>query len=147
MKSFKDSLTYQMLMPPYGQYVIDKLKKPLMEGLITLANPKKGIRKILDFLPLLWAVWTIARVVNKYPEPTRENCEQPNTILLLDARDRFFECSINPFRNPLFRAIWRIFIVIYEHDKFYRERINWVVQWIFGSGWNYFELPLTHWKE
>ena len=121
MRSFKDSLVYWMLLSPARQYVIDKLKAPLLEAIVKLAT--------------------------KYPEPTRKNCLHPNTLLLLDAEDRFVKCERNKGRDALFRAIWRVFIVEYEHDKYYRERINWVLKWILGSNWDYFELPLTHWDE
>ena len=98
-----------MLWSPMRQYVCEKLKKPLIEAIVRLAL--------------------------KYPPPLRDTVEHPNSQLLLDIRDKFFEHEDNPDREVLFKAIWRIFIVEYEHDSYYRWRIDWVLDEIKKSDW------------
>lgn len=90
-------------------YIINKVKKPLMKAIITLAN--------------------------KYPEPTRENCLHPNTHILFDIRDKFFELENNSGRKALFEAIWRMFIAEYEHDGYYRFRSNWIYEEMNKRNW------------
>ena len=91
------------------QYIIDKVKRPLIKAIIALAT--------------------------RYPEPTKERTAMPNTHKLLDIRDKFFRCENNPGRDSLLQSIWRIFIVEYEHDKYYRDRIDWVIEEINKSDW------------
>ena len=91
------------------QYVVDKIKKPLLKAITILAT--------------------------RYPEPTREQTLLPNTHRLLDIQDKFFECEQNPNRRALFQAVWRILIVEYEHDPYYRSRFDWVIAEIGKSGW------------
>ena len=73
-------------------------------------------------------------IANRYPEPTRENCQHPNSILLLDTRDEFFECWETNSRKPLFEALWRVLIVKYEHSQNYRNMMDWLI------------LKLKNWK-
>lgn len=87
--------------------MIDKIKKPLKKAIAILAM--------------------------RYPEPTKEHTLLPNTHLLIDIRDKFFEHQVS--NEMLFRAIWRMFIVEYEHDPYYRYRIDWVIEEICKSGW------------
>lgn len=99
----------EMLLSPKRKYVMDKVKKPLMKAITILAK--------------------------RYPEPTRENTKAPNTKRLFDIRDKFFEYEDNKGRKPLFEAIWKIFIAEYEHDPYYRYRIDWALEEIAKSGW------------
>ena len=103
--------------------MIDKIKKPLMKAITILAT--------------------------RYPEPTRDHTFVPNTHRLLDIQDKFFNHENNPGRDALFRAIWRVFIVEYEHDPYYRHRIDWVIEEIEKSGWesNPYGCPRRCWRE
>lgn len=112
---------WRMLMSPTRQYVIEKVKAPMLKAICILAK--------------------------RYPEPTRENCINPNTQRLLDIRDKFFKCERNLGRDALFRAIWQMFIVEYEHDPYYRQRINRVKRWMDESDWDDSEQPQECWKE
>jgi hypothetical protein len=94
-------ITHWMLRGKYRQYVIDKIKKPLMKALVILAK--------------------------RYPYPTKENTLFPNTHVLIDLRDEFLSHCQNPPRKTLFEAIWRVFICEYEHDPYYHFRIDWVI--------------------
>ena len=120
-------LSHQMLRGEMRGYIIDKVKKPLMKAITVLAN--------------------------RYPEPTRDNCINPNSLLLLDIQDKFFEYETNFGRIGLFKAIFRIFIGEYEHDPYYRARINWffeeIVELTMNGKWapRGMMRPLNFWQE
>ena len=90
-------------------------------------------------------IWFAKRL----PEPTRENVIRPNSKVLLDMRDEFFKCEDNGGRHELFEAIWKIFIVEYEHDIYYSNRIDWLVEQAVNRGWHPRPCghPNTCWKE
>ena len=64
------------------EYIIHKVKKPIMKALLTLSK--------------------------RYPEPKRDEILHPNTLKLMDIRDKFFEYEDNPGRNALFEAVFRV---------------------------------------
>lgn len=95
------------------QYYINKVKTPLMRVIIKLCM--------------------------RYPVPTKENCKWPNAHALIDVWCEFFQYEDNPAhpdpekhpdfgREALFRAIERITICEYEHDHYYRDRMDWFVE-------------------
>jgi len=85
------------------------------------------------------AIIAFAKIV---PEPTKENTKYPNTHILMDIRDKFFELENNPGRKALFEAAWKVLIAEYEHDPYYRFRLDWVLEEIQKSGWR--ERPAWH---
>lgn len=99
----------QVLQGAMRRYVIDKIKKPLMKAIVTLAQ--------------------------RYPDPTRENCRQVNSHILFDIRDKFFEYEGNLSRKALFDALFKLFIAEYEHDPYYRYRLDWMLEQVMGSDW------------
>ncbi len=120
-------LSHIMLRGNMREYIIDKAKKPLMRAIVVLAN--------------------------RYPEPTRDNCLNPNSHLLLDIQDKFLEYETNSGRIELFKAIFRIFIGEYEHDPYYRSRINWffeeIVELTMNGKWapRGMMRPISFWQE
>jgi len=87
------------------QYVIDKIKKPIMKALIILAN--------------------------RLPEPTTENTVIPNTRTMIRIWDKFLSMENNAGREPLFKAIDKVQIGEYEHDYYYRDRMDvWFELWL-----------------
>lgn len=109
-------------MGPMRKYVMDKVKKPLMKAIVTLAQ--------------------------RYPDPTRENCIQSNSHILFDIRDKFFEYERNDGRKPLFEAIFKLLIAEYEHDPYYRFRLDWVLEQIEKSDWKPRpRIPMECWTE
>ncbi len=120
-------LSHVMLRGNMREYVISKVKKPLMKAIVSLAN--------------------------RVPEPTRDNCLNPNCFLLFDIEDKFFGLEDNSGRKALFRAIFRIFIAEYEHDPYYRARINWffeeIVELTMNGKWapRGMGRPIQCWKE
>ncbi|KKL20728.1 hypothetical protein LCGC14_2452550, partial [marine sediment metagenome] len=91
--------SHQMLRGSMRDYIIDQVKKPLMKAIIVLAN--------------------------RYPEPTRENCINSNSHILLDIQDEFLTYEDHKGRRDLFKAIFRILIGEYEHDPYYHYRFDW----------------------
>ena len=98
-----------MLFGKGRNYIIEKVKRPFMKVIIFIAK--------------------------RLPEPTRENTTHPNTHILLDVRDRFFELENNPGRKELFESAFKIFICEYEHDPYYARRFDWLLEEIQKRGW------------
>jgi len=98
----KEMLSHQMLRGE-GRSIIMKTKRALIKAIVTLA-------------------------MRFYPEPTYENCASGNSKELLDIAEQFCAYEDNRGRLPLFRALWRIVIDEYEHDPYYRFRMDWVVE-------------------
>ena len=118
----KHPFIYQVLRGTMRQYVIDKIKKPLIKAIITLAN--------------------------RFPEPTRDNCIQPNSQILFDIRDKFFEYEDNPCRKALFEAAFKLLIAEYEHDPYYQYRFDWFIEQIMESDWQPRKIRIEHcWRE
>ena len=82
--------------------------------------------------PLVWLIILYAR---RYPEPTHDNVVHPNSHILLDIREKFFECWKTKPRTPLYRALFRLVIVKYEHSATYRCMFDWMLMMIEKSGW------------
>ena len=94
--------------------------------------------------PLRLAIMSIGK---RWPKPTRDNCVQPNSQILLDIQDEFLARCLNPGRKPLFEAALKIFICEYEHDIYYRQRFDWVLKKIIESEWLFGGPPETHWNK
>ncbi len=99
----KEILFYQR------QFIIDKVKKPLLKAIMTLAL--------------------------RYPEPTRENTVFPNTRIRLEVRDEFLKNFNNDGRKPLLEAAFRILICECEHDGFYEFIHDWYITELLKRGW------------
>lgn len=120
---------------PLRRYFIDKVKKPLMETIIALAE--------------------------KYPVPTHTNIEHANSHVMLDILGKFLsyenndtrnhgterlfralgiihinECERYSFHRRSFRNICSIFFKVFgflftdesEHDTYYRDRIQFLLE-------------------
>lgn len=86
--------------------------------------------------------------VKKYPEPTRENCEHPNSLILFDIRDKFFANETHPNKIALWEATFKLLIAEYEHDSYYRFRFDWLLEQIAESDWQPRSRNIhVHWKE
>ena len=112
----------QVLTGSKRDYIIEKVKAPLMAKIISLAN--------------------------KYPDPTRENCVQPNSRILFDIWDLFLEYEHNPGREALFDAAFKLLIAEYEHDPYYRFRLDWMLEEIEKREWQpRSRIPMNCWNE
>ncbi len=86
-------LSHVMLGSILRDYFIKKVKAPLMNVLILVAK--------------------------RIPEVTKQNTDYEGTHACIDIFDKFFEYS--KVREPMFQAIFKIFLAEIEHDKFYRD--------------------------
>lgn len=82
-------------------------------------------------------VWFIIKYANRYPEPTHENVVHPNSQILLELKDKFFECWHTRPRTPLYMALWRVVIVKYEHSATYRYMLDWFLMMVQKSNWKH----------
>ena len=64
------------------------------------------------------------------PEPRIENTYLPNTHRLMAYRDTFLKYETNQSKRKLFEASWKILIFEIEHDPYYRDRFNWLIEMI-----------------
>jgi len=94
------------------QYIIDKVNEPLVKAIVILAN--------------------------RYEKPTHENCVHPNTHILLDLEAEFFRCWDTSRSYSLFRALWRVVEVKYEHSPNWRNFLDWVLMMVQKSNWKPF---------
>lgn len=92
------------------KYIIDKVKKPLMKAIITLAN--------------------------RYPAPTKDNVAFSNTRILLEVCEKFKKYHNNPGRQPMFEAAFRVLIDQYEHDGYYSFVFDWFFNELMERGWS-----------
>ena len=109
------SVFWQIVDVTNYQYFMDKVKAPFMKAIIHFAK--------------------------KYPTPTFENCYSPQSHKLIKIRDEFLDREINTKRIPLFEAAWNILICEYEHDIYYRRRLDWLVGKINEYGWEALDGP------
>lgn len=82
------------------------------------------------------------------PEPTWGSCIHPNTHILFDIRDKFLKNETNPRKRALFEAAFKLLIAEYEHDPYYRYRLDWVLEQIIDSDWQPRKIRQeVHWSE
>jgi hypothetical protein len=105
------------------QYFIDKVNAPLYKAISILGN--------------------------RYPEPTRENIVNPNSIRLLELFEEYFKYEDNPRLIILAQALKRIIIAKNEHSHNYGDRISWFVEKLRTGPWKNraYGRPANHWKE
>ena len=111
----KDSIYRQIVHPDKRRAFSDKVKIPLRKAILFFAS--------------------------KYPTPTRENLFSPNSHLLLDIRDEFMSHENNATRGPMLEAMFNIFIAEYDHDIYYRRRIDYIIEQIIARDWKSLDGP------
>jgi hypothetical protein len=121
------SYTTEMLLTK-RQYIIDEVKTPLMKSLISFRT-SSPIKKALLLLEIL-------KLVCKYPAVTRHNNKGTNAQTILDIEEKFFQYENNPGREPLFRAIFRIWAGEMAHDNYYEGREDWILEEIIKALFN-----------
>lgn len=71
---------------------------------------------------------TLVRISRRYPEPTLDNVLHPNTKVLIRVWDKFFMYEDNSQRVDLFKAIRKVMLCEYEHDGYYRYRMDFFLE-------------------
>ena len=108
--------TRLMLGHPWRDYVINFVKDPLRRAIIkakTLSEIFRTLKTSAKRIPV---------------EITRRNCKMPNTHVLFDIEDKFFEYEKNGSRIPLYRAAFKIYKSEVEHDTDYSFRGEWLLE-------------------
>ena len=108
--------TRLMLGYPWRDYVIQFVKDPLRIA-ITKA---KTLKEVFS---------TIMTSAKRMPaEVTKKNSQMPNTHVLFDIEEKFFEYERNGSRKELYRAIFKIYKSEVEHDTDYSFRGEWLLE-------------------
>ena len=139
-------LSHQMLRGPMRDYIIHKVKAPLLDAIIKLSKRNSWLARILLLIEII-------RLTKRYPKVTRENCLNSNTLILFDTFDKFLEYEDNPGRIELFRSFFKLAKGEYEHDPSYRARMNFLIEelveatldgkWLPRGN----DKPIDNWKE
>lgn len=104
-------------------YMTETIKKPIIQGINVLFNPKATK---LDKIKALRALWKVLDALKGLPEPTKENTWHPNTRNLIDLRDWLLgHCFLGVNRMGLIRRMINFVIILYDFDPPWR--------WIFDS--------------
>ncbi|KKL27005.1 hypothetical protein LCGC14_2389550 [marine sediment metagenome] len=111
-------LTDDLLIKRY-HYFKDSVKAPMMKSIKFISRGKFG------YVSAIWHAFQIIRLLKKYPEPTRANCENPDALVMLDIWDEFFKWEDNKYRDPFFKLVRRITVSTVEHCDFDSQRITW----------------------
>ena len=117
-----DRLLKHIVNSDHRRYIIDKVNEPLLKAIVLLAG--------------------------RYPKPTHENVVHPNSHILLDIEDEFFMRWETNRSHTLFRALWRVLIVKYEHSPNWRNMLDWAIMMIQKSNWKPFNpnRQMTTWR-
>lgn len=90
----------------------------------------------------------IIAYASSLPEPTKERTRLPNTHILIDTEEWFFNHYTNKGRKALLKAFWKIVIVENEHDGDMSDLLNAVLGKIKESDWKpRLKHPKNWWKE
>lgn len=105
------------------QYYIDKVNAPLFKAITILGN--------------------------RYPVPTMENLQHPNSKRLLEIYNKYLEYEESHRLRALGNALFRIVIAKNEHSPNFRDRISWFFEMVGKSGWKprSYNHPVNDWRE
>lgn len=117
----------EFLLADKRDFITDKVKAPLMATIIRLVNLIKV-------------------------KPTVQNCKHPNSKTFLRVLEKYFKSEANSGREPMEHAIAEGGVYEYEHDPYYRYRMDtlaedWLTEVIEGN-WKPRppDQPLSHWR-
>lgn len=96
----KNNMLTDWMLKEHGEYVV-KVKACLLKAIITLCL--------------------------RYPQPTEQNCNKPNTHFILDLEKRFFGHYTCPQRIELYRALFRLWADEYEHDDSHAKNFDYLL--------------------
>jgi len=100
-------------------YFVKRVKAPLMKSINFISLGK------FSYVMAMWHAFKIIRLCMKYPEPTKDNCKNPDALVMMDIWDEFFEWEDNPYRAPFFKLVRRISVGTLEHCDYDSQRISW----------------------
>ncbi len=75
-------------------------------------------------------------ILNKLPEPTKDNTWHPNSHNLIDIRDAFFKhCILGGDRERFIKAVFNFVIILYDFDPPWRWMIDFVKDMALKMEW------------
>jgi len=150
------ALRFQTIYDELGvqAYMIEYIKKPILEGVETLFDPTASKINKLRALNKLWNALKAADVL---PRPTIENTWHPNSHNFISLRDWIKSClKLAGIRMGFIDRIFSIVIIIYDFDPPWRwmmdsvkdeafkmewKQRGWEDEWAPYSWWDEKELP------
>ena len=122
------------------EYYMEKVNKPILKAIVVFGRSA-------SWLQMLLASIEIVRSVRKYPRPTLENVQHPNSKWLLRRLALYLEYEGMSRIAMVVIVLVTGAIVKNEHSPNYRDRISW---WFEDtSGWKprSYNHPVNGWNE
>lgn len=111
----------RMLTFPHRNYVILKMKRPFREVI-------EASKKFYQLTNALIRYSTMLR--KRFGRTEDVILFQPNARTFLKYKKKFLEYEDNPARIALFKAAFDIFISEVEHDHYYEDRFEVILEWL-----------------
>lgn len=115
-----------MAVKSVSKYILHEFHKPFVLGIkeplrlliIEASRTKVGRDLILK---------RILAYCSEYPEPTKHNVILPVSRVLVSLRNKFFREGLDG-GDPIWEPLWKLLICEVEHDSFYGQRFEWLVE-------------------
>lgn len=134
---------------PYQTFMVHGIKASMMEAFVYLTSPEYD--KATKLKALLHAGRALRNFELKFPEPQKGIHPEsglpyvwhPNSIRLIELRDKFFEhCQLDAGRRRFLRIGINFIIIMYDYDPPYRMMIDWWAKQLDIKNWD-FSVPVT----
>ena len=118
----------KMLVPSISDYILCsknylpflyKVKIPLESLINKTANNTLALNTVLP---------EVLRLCRKYPVPDYSNVIHDKSRRLIKLRDRFLNDKIAKGKKRFWKAIWDLIICEVDHDSFYGNRFDWLIE-------------------
>lgn len=117
---FNPNMVTTQILLTKRNYFIHKVKAPLMEAIIKLGNSRWWERAFILF--------DIVKLIRLYPEVTRTNTTDKNTLACLSIVEKFNSYHKNRMRQPLFEQFYKLMLPEIAHDLYYNSIFSWWVE-------------------
>ncbi len=134
---------------PVQTYIVHAIKAPFCKILLRIFEKPLGV---IDAIRILVELNKIRkRISDNLPEPTLENTWHPNTHILIEVMNEFFEYSDLRIRERELKTMLKFATIINDYDPPYRFLINRFLEiWLKHSkGWIWHddnEWAAKYWK-
>jgi len=121
-------LSHTILAEPFRNFFIHKVKAPIMKALVKMVDKtieKREAGVPLEKTPLVKVVVAITKLI---PTITEKNTNYRDTHTLLPIIEKFFKYENNAGREDMFHAAFKLLLFEIEHDVYYRDRFNWLLE-------------------
>lgn len=82
---------------------------------------------LIGKVKLALRLWRLYKEIGRLEPVTRGNANRHNTFVFLDMAEDFFANEKNPSRHPEFDAICNLFLLMFDGDYYYWERIEYEI--------------------